>query len=335
MDKAAFQKLFQENTKDPQWCPGCGDFTELNVLIRALAELASEDREIHKNVNDFEEMGISGLEAKICKSCPEKHFYPRYEPHTVVTESGIGCAGHMFAYINTYGAKATHGRALPFSLGLKLARPDLTVIPQGGDGDAWAIGAGHFANFAGFNLDITYLVTNNEVYGLTKGQMSPTSPVWLKTGVNPTGPIREPMNPIAVAVSSGWTFVARLVNVGKLTNGFNTAEFSVDILKKAIKHPGSSLVIFETECPTYNKVKTKEWLKERTVPISDVEPNYNPALAIDALKLSLVPEEEKIPIGIYYQVRRSTLHEKLGIEKPLINLKPDREKIKKLLERYS
>ena len=335
MDKKEFQKLLGENTKDPQWCPGCGDFTELNVLIRALAELAAEDAGLHKESAQFEEMGISGLDAKICLNCPEKHFYPRYEPHTVVTESGIGCAGQMQAYINTYGAKATHGRVLPFALGLKLTRPDLTVIPQGGDGDAWAIGAGHFVNFAGWNIDITYLVTNNEVYGLTKGQTSPTSPAWIKTGVDPDGSNRLALNPMALAIVSGWTFVARLVNIGKLANGFDTSAFSIDILKKAIKHPGSSVVIFETECPTYNKVKTKEWLKERTLPISEFEPNYNPASEIDALKLSLIPEDEKIPVGIYYQVRKPTLHEKFGIEKPLLNLKPDRDKIRKLMEQYS
>lgn len=335
MDKSAFQKLFQENTKSPQWCPGCGDFTELNVLIRALAELAAEDQETHKNKTEFEELGIPGLDAKICRSCPEKHFYPRYEPHNVVTESGIGCAGQMLAYINTYGAKATHGRALPFALGLKIVRPDLTVIPQGGDGDAWAIGAGHFVNFAGFNIDVTYMVTNNEVYGLTKGQTSPTAPHWLKTGVNPTGPIREPMNPIALALSSGWTFIARLVNAGKLSDGFDTSAFSVEVLKKAIQHQGSSLVIFETECPTYNKTKTKEWLAARTQKISDFDSAHNPASLGGAMKLAFVPESEKIPVGIYYQVRRPTLHEKLGIEKPLLNLKPDREKIKKLMERYA
>lgn len=337
MDKAAFQKLLAQDSKGPQWCPGCGDYGELNILMRALAELAAEDRIAHEHaeLEEIEEMRLAGLDAQWCTSCPEPHFYPRYESHTVVTDSGIGCAGQMLGYINTYGVKATHGRALPLALGLKLARPDLTVIPQGGDGDALAIGAGHFVNFPARNLDVTYLLTNNEVYGLTKGQTSPSAPVWLKTGVNPQGGHRDAVNPMALAVSAGWTFVARLLHVGKLASGFDTAAFSVEVVKQAIRHQGASLVIFETECPTYNKVKTKEWLKERAVPLAEFAPDHDPASVEQAIGLSLVSEEEQIPVGIYYRVRKPTLHERLGITKPMLNRKPDKARIRKLMERFA
>ncbi len=335
MNKNQYLALFKEHTKDPVWCPGCGDFAELTVWRQALSELAAEDAEMHLGLQlgDVPELAELEILTKLCYACDEAkregpHYFPRYEPHTVVTDSGIGCAGQAFAYINTVGVKTTHGRVLPAALGLKIARPDLTVIPQGGDGDAFAIGGGHFANF-GFNVDITYLITNNEVYGLTKGQVSPSSSPNLVTGVNPRGPVRVPVNPVLLALGAGWTFIARLANVGKMKDGFDTSRFSIDVVKKAIRHRGASVIVFETECPTYNKMKTREWLLEHITPIPE---SHNLASAKSAAILAL--EENYIPFGIYYQVRRSTLHERFGIVKPLFNLRPDMKQVQKFMEQF-
>lgn len=336
MDKTALLKIFQENVKDPQWCPGCGDFGELNVLAKTLAKLAMEDETLHEKASFEvpETLSTLGLtDTKICLSCSYRHFYPRYLPHNIVTDSGIGCAGQMLSYLNTYGAKTPHGRVLPFALGLKLIRPDLTVIPQGGDGDAFAIGAGHFVNFGGQNVDITYLVTNNEVYGLTKGQVSPSSQADLKTSVNPHGSFRQPLNPSALAIASGWTFVARLVNVGKTKDGLDTSQLAVEVTAEAIRHRGSSIVIFETACPTYNKMKTKEWLAERAVAVPQ---DHDPASQEAAMLIALIPEEQKIPVGIYYRdEKQPTLNEQLGITNPLLNLKPNTIRLQELLRQFS
>lgn len=334
MNKSEVQKALRQNAKLPQWCPGCGDFGELNVIVTALAELVEEDAVLHEHAT-FEPGSIPGVDIKVCISCPERHFYPRYEPHTVVTDSGIGCAGQMYGYIGTHGAKTTHGRVLPFALGLSIVRPDIIVIPQGGDGDAFAIGGGHLVNFPGFNANVVYAVTNNEVYGLTKGQTSPSAPADLKTKSNPSGPLRNPLNPIALAISAGWTFVARLANVGKITaNGgeFDSGRLAVDIFKRALRHSGASLVIFETECPTYNKVKTPEWLRERVRPI---DPKHDPSSILAAISLAFVPEEKEIPVGVYYEIRKPTLQEKTGITSPLVNRKPNRSDVEKLMRTFA
>ena len=267
------------NVKKPQWCPGCGNFGALAVLKETLWEL-------------------------------------NIEPYKTIITGGIGCAGQMSQYLNGYSIKVPHGRVLPTILGLKLVRPDLTVIGQGGDGDAFAIGGGHYINFPGWNVDVTYLVSNNGVYGLTKGQLSPTAAANLTTKTVPQGTPKHPMNVLAIALDAGWTFVARIANIGEV-NGVSTKQLSVDVLKKAILHKGSSLIIFEVECPSYNKQKTSQWLKERVVPV-DTLAGYNPADINAAHQIATIPEEEKIPIGIYYQVSRPTLHEKLGITEPLL-----------------
>ena len=293
--------LMNENSIEPQWCAGCGDFGELNVIKQTIAGLI-----VNKKIKDL-------------------------APHALVVVGGIGCAGQTPQYLNGYSLKVPHGRALPAALGVKLARIDLTVVAQGGDGDAWAIGMGHFANFAGWNADITYIVTNNEVYGLTKGQTAPTASTTLKTGVSPWGPRKDPVNPIAIAISSGWTYVARAASVGKTKEGFDTRVFCQEVLEKAILHKGASLVIFETECPTYNKVKTAEWLRERVAPIRE---DHDVKDEIAAIKLSLTAADEKIPIGIYYEVEKPTMHERLGVTEPLLSRDYPKEKLEHMMDEF-
>lgn len=160
------------NQVRPNWCPGCGDFSVQAAIQRAAAN--------------------AGL-----------------EPDQLAVVSGIGCSGRISGYIHSYGFHATHGRALPLAQGLKMANRDLTVIASGGDGDGFAIGMGHTVHAIRRNIDITYIVMDNQVYGLTKGQTSPRSAVGFKTKSTPSGSIETPLKPLEVALAAGATFVAQ------------------------------------------------------------------------------------------------------------------------------
>ena len=196
------------------WCPGCGDFGILSALQMALAEL-------------------------------------NLEPHNVVIVSGIGNSGKTPHFIKANGVHTLHGRLLPFAMGIKVANPNLEVIGVGGDGDGLGIGAGHFVNAGRRNLDMTYLVYNNGVYGLTKGQASPTLQFGLKTKSLPRANINQAVNPVALAITAGYTFVSRsyAFDVNHLKN----------TIKQAIQHKGLALVDCLQPCPTYNNINTKAW----------------------------------------------------------------------------
>ena len=196
------------------WCPGCGDFGILTAIQMALFQL-------------------------------------KIQPHNVATFSGIGCAGKTPHYVQGYGFHTLHGRVLPVATGAKIANQDLTVLAVGGDGDAYGIGSGYFINAGRRNLDFTYIVFNNAVYGLTKGQASPTLPKGSKTKALPEKTILEGINPIALAVGAGYTFIARgyALDVRYLSN----------LIAKAIKHKGSSFIDILQTCPTYNDLYTKDW----------------------------------------------------------------------------
>jgi 2-oxoglutarate/2-oxoacid ferredoxin oxidoreductase subunit beta len=196
------------------WCPGCGDFAIMNALQMAYAEL--------------------GL-----------------QPHQVVMVSGIGCSGKEPHNVKTYGVHTLHGRTLPFALGIKIANPDLNVVAIGGDGDGLGIGAGHFVNAGRRNLDMTYIIHNNGVYGLTKGQASPTLRRNQKTKALPRPNINEAVNPIALAVTAGFTFAAR-------SYAFDLIHLK-DMIKAGIQHKGLALVEVLQPCPTYNDITTKDW----------------------------------------------------------------------------
>src|SRR5580693_9802892 len=157
---------------DPDWCPGCGDYGVLAAVQKALVELQIPN-------------------------------------HQVATVSGIGCSSNIPGFINTYGMHTLHGRSLPVASGLKLANHDLTVLVTGGDGDGFGIGVGHFVHAMRRNINLTYMVLDNQIYGLTTGQTSPTSRVGMKTKSSPYGNMDAPVNPISLALSAGATFVAR------------------------------------------------------------------------------------------------------------------------------
>jgi len=196
------------------WCPGCGDFGILNALHQALGKL--------------------GL--------------PR---HQVAIVGGIGCSGKTPYYVGAYGIHTLHGRLLPFATGVKLANPELTVVATGGDGDGMAIGAGHFVNAGRRNVDLTYILFNNEVYGLTKGQASPTLPLGLQTKSLPEPNIQGRVNPLMLALASGFTWIGR-------GYAFNVRQL-VDLIQRAIQHPGLAYLDVLQPCPTYNNVHSREW----------------------------------------------------------------------------
>lgn len=196
------------------WCPGCGDFGIVNAVHQALARL-----------------GIAS--------------------HEVVAVGGIGCSGKTPYYINAYGVHTLHGRLLPYATGIKLANPELTVLALGGDGDGLAIGAGHFVNAGRRNVDLSYILFYNEVYGLTKGQAAPTLPLGLQTKALPEPNTQGQVNALLLALTSGFTWIGRgySYDVRQLT----------DLIVRSIEHPGLAYLEVLQPCPTYNDLHTKDW----------------------------------------------------------------------------
>ncbi|WP_312909623.1 thiamine pyrophosphate-dependent enzyme [Natronosalvus caseinilyticus] len=192
----------------PTWCPGCGDFGVLKALKQALPEV-----------------GLT--------------------PEEVLTVTGIGCSGKLNSYLDTYGFHTIHGRSLPVARAAKLANDGLTVVAAGGDGDGYGIGGNHFMHTARENHDMTYIVFNNEVFGLTKGQTSPTSPKGHTSKTTPHGNAKSPIRPLSLALTSGATYIARTAAVNP-----NQAK---EIIKEAIEHDGFAHIDFLTQCPTWNK----------------------------------------------------------------------------------
>ena len=203
---------YKSGTK-PVWCPGCGDFHVLAGLTKAIAALA-------------------------------------LAPENIAVVSGIGCSSRIPAYLNCYGFHGVHGRALPMATGLKVARPDLTVICAGGDGDGFSIGGNHLLHACRRNVDITYVVMDNEIYGMTKGQPSPTTaPDW-DTELAPGGTGVSPFYPLVIALASGANFVARAFS--------GDVKGTTKILAEAITHPGFSFVQILSPCVTY-RPDQREW----------------------------------------------------------------------------
>ncbi|WP_396612859.1 thiamine pyrophosphate-dependent enzyme [Haloferax sp. S1W] len=216
---SAFSAIGEETEKDqneftpglepqPTWCPGCGDFGVLKALKGAAAEL-----------------GLS--------------------PDEMMVMTGIGCSGKLNSYFNSYGFHTIHGRSLPIARAAKLANPGLTVVAAGGDGDGYGIGGNHFMHTARENHDITYIVFNNEIFGLTKGQTSPTSPKGHKSKTQPHGSAKTPLRPLSLSLNAGASYIARTAAVNP-----NQAK---EIIVEAIEHDGFSHVDFLTQCPTWNK----------------------------------------------------------------------------------
>ena len=248
------------------WCPGCGDYGVRAAMKSALAELG-------KN------------------------------PKDVAFVSGIGCSGKITGYLHSYAFHGVHGRALPVATAVKLANKDLTVIAAGGDGDGYAIGAGHFIHAVRRNPNMTYIVMDNQTYGLTKGQSSPTSQTGYVTGTSPNGHPEAPINGLAVALSAGATFLAR---------GFSAhPKQLVDLLKQAIEHKGFSIVEVESPCVTYNKINTYAWFKEN---VFYVDESHDATDKVAAFRMLMA--EGKMPLGVFYRHDRPTLEDLLTHDAP-------------------
>ncbi len=238
---------------DPDWCPGCGDFGVLHALKQAIAEL--------------------GL-----------------YPNEVLTISGIGCSSNLPGYINTYGMHTLHGRALAVATGAQLANHRLKVIVTGGDGDGYGIGGNHFLHTMRRNVDLTYIVMDNQVYGLTTGQVSPTSIKGMKTKSTPFGSVENQVNPIPLAIAGGATYVAR---------GFTgQIRHLTELIKGGIQHKGFALIDTFSPCVTFNKDNTHEFFKQRTRKLE--EQAHDPTDFLHAMERGYEWGEE-IPIGLFWK----------------------------------
>ena len=271
----------------PAWCPGCGNFGILKALNRALVEM-------------------------------------KIEPRQVLLVSGIGQAGKLPHYSRGNVFNSLHGRPVPPAIGAKIANPELIVIAVSGDGDAYGEGGNHFLHAARRNHDITYLVHNNQVYGLTKGQASPTSDVGFITNTTPHG-AASPVNPIALAIVSGASFVGR---------GFaGDIDHLSNLIKKGITHRGFALIDILQPCVSFNHKNTYGWYKERIYKLEDER--YDPSDKKAALEKALT-WGERIPIGIIYEENLPIYEDQLPAlsEEPLVKQKIDPRRAKKLLAEF-
>ncbi len=250
---------YKHPTIKPVWCPGCGDYAVLSAVQKALASL-------------------------------------EIKPEELAVVSGIGCSGRFSHYFNSYSLHGTHGRALPTATGLKTARPDLTVLVAGGDGDGLAIGGGHIAHAARKNVDLTYIIMDNTIYALTKGQSSPTSPPGAHTKTAPYGVYEDSLNPIAMFLSYDVSFIAR-------TTSLKIKEME-EILVKAITHPGFSIVYVMSPCVTHKSLSYEDI--KNSVP--SLPEDYD---VTDKLTAYRYAYEEEMYMGIFYNIQKTTLGERL------------------------
>ncbi len=243
------------------WCPGCGDFGVLAAMQKALVNL-------------------------------------NIAPHEVAIVAGIGCSGKIGNYINSYNIHVVHGRTLPSALGVKMANRELLVIAAGGDGDGFAIGMNHFVHAVRRNINVKYIVMDNHIYGLTKGQNSPTSDTGQKVKATPHGNVESPVRPLSLALSAGATFVAQ---------GFSSNQAQLArLIEDAIRHPGFAFVNTLSPCVTYNKINTYDFYKQ-TLTNLDEDPDYrsdNRGAAI-----AKVLEKEELVTGLIYRDPNSVPYE--------------------------
>jgi 2-oxoglutarate ferredoxin oxidoreductase subunit beta len=260
---AIVERTIDEYRSDerPTWCPGCGDFGVLNAAYNAMREKG-------------------------------------YDPEDMVVVSGIGCSSRIPFFVSTYGFHSVHGRTMPVATGLKTARPDLPVLVMGGDGDAFAIGGGHFIHAARRNVNVTYVIMDNSIYGLTKGQTSPTSHTGFTTKTTPMGSTDREVNPLLLALTCGATFVAR---------GFSGQPKDLaDLIVKGIEHPGFSVIDVFSPCPTFNKVNTFKSYREQT---DRLPGDHDPTSFGEAMKMAA--STSPLYLGVMYREEAPTFEEGL------------------------
>lgn len=256
----ALPVIGKSDTK-PTWCPGCGDYGVVAAVEMALKKL-------------------------------------QIPTHEIVVVSGIGCSSNLPHFLNSYGFHGIHGRALPVAEGIRWANHGLTVVATGGDGDGFGIGMGHFVHTMRRNVDLTYVTMNNQIYGLTTGQASPTSMMGHKTKSTPQGVIENPIDPIAIALASGATYIAR---------GFTgEVKHLAELIQNGIKHRGFAFVDALSPCVTYNKINTFDWFRQRVYKLEAA--SHNPA-DIQAAWARALEWGDKIPIGLFYKTEKPTYEE--------------------------
>lgn len=274
-------------TFETAWCPGCGNFSILKAVKQALVGL--------------------GL-----------------RPQEVLFVSGIGQAAKAPHYLKANVFNGLHGRSLPVATGAKLANPDLTVIAESGDGCTYGEGGNHFLAAIRRNVNLTLLVHNNQIYGLTKGQASPTTDEGRVTKAQPQGVPSAPFNPLAVAVA---------LQAGLVARGFSgMTDHLAGLIQQAVTHRGFSLVDILQPCVSFNKVNTFSWYKTRCYEISE---DYDPAHWEGAMKTAM-EWGERIPVGVIYRNERPTFEDHFPVLKqgPLVGRRVDQEKVLKVLELY-
>jgi 2-oxoglutarate ferredoxin oxidoreductase subunit beta len=248
-----------KSDEHPIWCPGCGDFGVLNAVYVA-------------------------LKAK------------NFQPEDVVAVSGIGCSSRLPYFMSTYGFHSLHGRAMPIATGVKVANPDLKVLAVGGDGDAYAIGAGHTVHAIRRNTDICYVIMDNAVYGLTKGQTSPTSAIGFTTKTTPRGSADSPINPLLLALAAGATFVAR---------GFSGKPKELaELIVRGIEHKGFAFIDTYSPCPTFNKINTFKFYREQ---VADIPADHDVTNKVEALRYAA--SEDPLYLGVFFQIEAPSLLE--------------------------
>lgn len=270
------------------WCPGCGDFQILKSLEKALADAGKK-------------------------------------PWEVLLVSGIGQAAKLPHYIRTNGFNGLHGRALPPAFGAKAVNPELEVVVTSGDGDMYGEGGNHFIHAIRRNPDITVIVHNNQIYGLTKGQASPTSDKGMVTGTQPEGVINEPFNPLTVAISLGAPFVARTFS--------KDIDYTAQIIMQAMEAPGFALVDVLQPCVSFNKINTYKWYGERVYKLEDE--GHDPSDRMRAYELAM-EWSERIPIGVFYRSEKPTWAQEAGWsgKEPAVRAEVDMETVNSLLEAF-
>jgi 2-oxoglutarate/2-oxoacid ferredoxin oxidoreductase subunit beta len=246
----------------PIWCPGCGDYGALNPFYQALVEC-----------------GI--------------------EPKNTVIVSGIGCSGRFPYFCKTYGFHGVHGRALPTAAGMKMASPHLNIFAVGGDGDGLGIGGGHIAHVARKNIDLTYILLDNSIYGLTKGQSSPTSPLPMSSKTAPYGYVEEPLNPMAMYLAYNASFVAR---------GFSGKPKQLkDLFTRAIRHKGFSMVHIFSPCVTFNKEVTFKTFNDL---VKEIPPEHDTANRLEAMRFAL--DDQALWTGVFHEADRPSMQDRLA-----------------------
>lgn len=272
-------------TYETAWCPGCGNFSILRSLKTALEQLGKE-------------------------------------PHEVLMVAGIGQAAKTPQYVSANSFCGLHGRGLPAAISAKIANEKLTVIVNSGEGDTYGEGGNHFIHNIRRNVNVAHFVHDNQIYGLTKGQASPTSAIGQVTGVQPNGSINEPLNPMLMAIAAGAGFVARAFS--------GDPEHLTEIMKQAIEYDGYALVDIFQPCTSFNKVNTFGFYKDRVYRLGE---DYDPSNKLAAMEKAM-EFGDSIPIGVLYNVKTDTFHSKnhvLRTGEPLLDRPRNEEVIKNII----